>query len=294
MDVTMKYLHIFLILILFVSFTGCTGVVNTEIKPEYKVSDDGTITLKLPVPKVSSKPINTNGTAQVEELTFQTIAGDVTMILVAPAHPKAGFVWAPGAGVPASGHIEHLLTYADHGYAVLVDDIRGNGGKTPGYPLNIQTDYQQMGKGEWPQIYLITADLILAERYLHERYGTIPIYSVGESNGGRYAAVAAAIDTNFTGYVGISTSGFERQGDQYTGLARSFMLSIDPDAVAPKLSERQAYIFHAPADPIIPFENGKKLAGVLGGKTEFIPFNGTHGVNGEVDQILISRIRNLT
>jgi pimeloyl-ACP methyl ester carboxylesterase len=290
----MKCFRLILILVFLVCCAGCTGVANQDEKPEYLLADDGNLSFHLPAAPVTSEPVRTNGTIRVEELTFLTVSGNVTMILVAPEHPKAGFVWAPGAGVPASGHIEHLLAYAEKGYAVLVDDIRGNGGKTPGYPLNLDTDYQKLVKGEWPQVYLIIADLIQAEKYLHERYGNIPVYIVGESNGGRYAAVAVATDPNLTGYAGISTSGFGRQGDQYSGKAKSFMLSIDPDAVAARISDRPAYIFHAPKDPIIPFGTGKELATAIGGKTEFIPFNGTHGVTGEVDRILIDRIHALS
>jgi pimeloyl-ACP methyl ester carboxylesterase len=144
--------------------------------------------------------------------------------------------------------------------------------------------------GQWPQVYRIAADLFGAEQYLHRRYGPIPVWAVGESNGGRYAAQAVAADPGFSGYAGISTSGFDRMGDQYGGSARGFLLSVDPQALSGQISPRPSLIFHAPADPIIPFESGEKLARSLGNSSEFIRFNGTHGVNEEVDRILIERL----
>ncbi|MDD1728434.1 MAG: hypothetical protein LUQ50_05110, partial [Methanospirillum sp.] len=233
--------------------------------------------------------LKADGNATIEALTLTNFGGNVSAVLITSDHPKEGAVWAPGAGVPASGHIDHLLAYAHQGYAVLVVDVRGNGGNTSGYPMNIERDYGKFSAEEWPQIYLIIADMIDADRYLHERYGPIPIWMVGESNGGRYAAVAAAIDKQSAGYVGISTSGFERQGDQYQGTARSFLLSIDPDVMGPTIAPRPSFIIHAPQDPIIPLDSGKKLATVLGDSAQFFTFNGTHGVNDEVDQIILNQ-----
>lgn len=278
-----------LILICFLFSSGCTGIQNQDVKPAYQVSDTGYLSLQVPPGTVSNSTLKTDGNVTVEELTFTNFAGNVSAVMIAPQNPVGGAVWAPGAGVPASGHIDHLIDYARKGYAVLVVDIRGNGGKTPGYPLDFEKDYEKFASGEWPQVYLIISDLIEAERYMHERYGPIPIWMVGESNGGRYAAVAAGIDKKFAGYVGISTSGFDRQGDQYQGSARSFLLSVDPDVAGGLISPRPSLIFHAPRDPIIPIESGEKLARTLGDSARFFTFNGTHGFNGEVDQMLIDQ-----
>ncbi len=275
-----------LLLILVLLTCGCTGVQSQAVKPEYQVSDDGILSMEIPHGVVYNKTLETDGNVTVEELTFTNFGGNVSAVLIAPEHPKEGAVWAPGAGVPASGHIGHLLEYGREGYAVLVVDVRGNGGNTSGYPFNMERDYEKFSAGEWPQIYLIVADMIDAERYLHERYGQMPVWMIGESNGGRYAAVAAAIDNQSAGYVGISTSGFERQGDQYQGSARSFLLSIDPDVMGPRIAPRPSLIFHAPKDPIIPIDSGEKLAKVLGNSAQFFTFNGTHGFNDEVDQSL--------
>ena len=281
----------FLLLVILLFISGCTGVQNLQEKPAFQVSEDGNLSLQIPQVSQTSKVVQVTGNVTVEEVTFMTFAGNVSSILISPSHPIAAAVWAPGAGVPAAGHIDHLLAYGEAGYAVLVVDIRGNGGKTPGYPLDLKADYGKFISGtQWPQVYLTVADLIDAERYLHDRFGSIPVWAVGESNGGRYTAQAVAADPAFSGYVGISTSGFDRQGDQYEGTARSFLLSVDPEVLAGQISPRPSLIFHAPRDPIIPEESGEKLAKALGDSARFFKFNGTHGVNAEVDQILISQL----
>lgn len=282
---------LFLVALLFMLCAGCTGLQDQVKTPSYSVSEEGILSLILPDAPVSSTLLSSDGNISVEELTFATFSGNVSADLVTPPQPIAGVVWTPGAGVPASGHIAHLMDYARQGYAVLVMDVRGNGGKTPGYPFDIDRDYEKYSTGKWPQVYLIISDLIEAERYLHQRYGSLPVWIVGESNGGRYAAVASAIDPNVAGYVGISTSGFGREGDQYSGSARQFLLSIDPDVSGKILGQRPALIFHAPNDPIIPVDSGKELAKTIGQSAQFFPFNGTHGVNGEVDNLLLEQFK---
>lgn len=268
---------------------GCTGVEQKTEKPSYNISPEGLLMLTVPVPDISSSVLTSQGNITVEKLTMKTFGGDVNALLISPVHPSKALVWAPGAGVPASGHINHTQVLAEAGIAVLVVDVRGNGGETPGTPLNIDQDFNTFNEGNWPQYYLIVSDIKEAKDYLKSRFGNIPVYSVGESNGGRYAAVAAE-DSGFAGYVGISTSGMGREGDTYNEPARQFLLSIDPDVAVRAIEPRPIYIFHAPADPVIPFEQGKKLATTAGSGAKFFPFNGTHGVNGEVDSILVSEL----
>jgi len=279
------------LLALFLTISGCTGLESTPEKPAFILSDDGGLSLQIPESSSFSTVIGTDGNVTVEEVTLNTFAGNVSSVLISPANPVAGVVWAPGAGVPAFGHVDHLLAYGKAGIAVIVVDIRGNGGKTPGYPLNLEVDYGTLSSGDqWPQVYLITSDLITAKRYLNHRFGQIPIWAVGESNGGRYAAQAVSADSGFYGYVGISTSGFGRQGDQYEGMARSFLLSVDPEVLAGSISPRPSLLFHSSNDSIIPIEFGERLAKSLGDSAEFFRFNGTHGVDAEVDAVLISRL----
>jgi uncharacterized protein len=266
---------------------GCTG--TQPVERTYSVNSSGVLSVQCPPVQVTENVLKTDANVTVSRLVFHTPHGDVFGLLAAPAKPKAAFVHAPGAGNKKEGHEGRAVSYAQQGFAYLVLDIRGNGGETPGYPLDFEKDFALYQKGEFPEYYDTVCDIINARQFLASRYG-VQVYASGESNGGRYAAVATAIDPGFAGYVGISTSGFGRAGDNpnFTADARKFLLSIDPDIYIGTISPRQVILFHAPDDPIIPFGDGRKLFDLAKEPKKFFSFNGTHGVNGEVDQELIA------
>ena len=139
---------------------------------------------------------------------MHTGKGDVVTYLSTPKQPKAAIVYSPGAGEKIAGHEERMVRYALAGYAFFFVDTRGNGAETPGIPFSpqlFQQDYTKFETRQWPQYYLSICDLVNARQILTDRF-SVPVYAVGSSNGGRYAAVAAGVDPEFAGYVGISTS----------------------------------------------------------------------------------------
>lgn len=292
MDFRMKLGNVNLIVLAAILFSaGCTGLAPPQhnVSRTYSVNDSGILSLGSPEDLVNEFPEGIDGGVSITRLVFQSADGPFYAILAAPEHPKAAFIHVPGAGVKKEDHLSRAVIYADHGFAYLVIDPRGNGGETPGYPLSFEKDYNRFVSRDTPQYYEIICDLITARKYLTGRFG-IPVYSSGESNGGRYALIAAAIDKAFAGYAGISTSGFGHAGDRYEGDAQRFLLSVDPDVYAAMIAPRPVWIFHAPEDPIIPIEDGKRLFEMAGEPKQFITFNGTHGVNGEVDDRLIALV----
>jgi len=276
-----------LVILVSVLLAGCTGSQTAD--RTYSVNSSGVLSVQCPPVQVTENVLTTDGNVTVSRLAFHTPHGDVFGLLAAPPAPKAAFVHAPGANNKKEGHEGRAINYAHNGYAYLVLDIRGNGGETPGYPMDFEKDYALYQKGGFPEYYDTVCDMINAQQYLTSRYN-VPVYASGESNGGRYAAVATAIDPGFAGYVGISTSGFGRAGDnpRFDDTARKFLLSIDPEVYIGAISPRPVILFHAPDDPIIPFSDGKKFYDLANEPKKFFSFNGTHGVNGEVDQILIA------
>jgi hypothetical protein len=121
----------------------------------------------------------------------------------------------------------------------------------------------------------------------------VPIYSMGSSNGGRYAAVAAGIDPAFDGYVGISTSDWglldsiTQQG--ITGDPVRFATSLEPGTYIGQISPRPVWIFHARSDPIIPFESGQQFFEKAQDPKTFIAFSGDHGINPDVDERILEQ-----
>jgi len=276
-----------LIILMAALLAGCTG--TQPVERTYSVNSSGALSVQCTPVQVTENILRTEGNVTISRLVFHTPHGDVFGLLASPAKPKAAFVHAPGAGNKKEGHEGRAVSYAQNGYAYLVLDIRGNGGETAGYPLDFEKDFELYQNNGFPEYYDTVCDMINARQFLISRYD-VPVYATGESNGGRYAAVATATDPGFAGYVGISTSGFGRAGDnpQFKEDAKKFLLSIDPDIYISAISPRPVILFHAPDDPIIPFGDGRKLYELAKEPKKFFPFNGTHGVNGEVDQVLIA------
>jgi alpha-beta hydrolase superfamily lysophospholipase len=275
------------ILVVFLALAGCTG---NRASSSYSVDSNGVLFVSCAPVTTSEEILFTNETYTETKVVMHTQSGDVVTYLAAPEHPRAAIVYVPGAGEKPSVHEERMVRYTAAGYAFLFVDIRGNGGQTPGYPFNPQRDFSLFEKGDWPQYYLTVCDLVAAQQVLSGRFG-VPVYAMGSSNGGRYAAVATGVDPDFTGYVGISTSDWGvldsaiQQG--YSGNLIRFATSLEPSTYFAKISPRPVWIFHAVNDPVIPFDSGKQFFQRAKEPRTFIEFSGSHGINTDVDDRII-------
>jgi len=271
----------------FIALAGCTG---NRASSSYSVDSNGVLSVSCAPVTTGEEILFTNETYTKTKVVIHTQSGDVVTYLAAPEHPRAAIVYVPGAGEKPAGHEERMIRYTAAGYAFLFIDIRGNGGQTPGYPINPQRDFSLFEKGDWPQYYLTVCDLVAARQVLSGRFG-VPVYAMGSSNGGRYAAVAAGVDPEFSGYVGISTSDWGvldsaiQQG--YSGNLIRFATSLEPSTYFAKISPRPVWIFHAVNDPIIPFDNGKRFFQRAKEPRTFIEFSGDHGINTNVDDRIL-------
>jgi len=272
-----------------VLYAGCTG---TPAKSSFSVDNDGIFSITTAPATMIEQVLFSNETYTKSRIVMHTGNGDVVTYLSTPPKPKAAIVYAPGAGEKLAGHEERMVRFAAAGYAFLFVDTRGNGGETPGYPFNPELDFNAFENGNWPEYYEMVCDLSQARQILSDRLH-VPVYAVGSSNGGRYAAVAAGTDRNFAGYVGISTSDWGildaalQQG--YTGEPLRFVTSLEPGTYIRKISPRPVWMFHAKSDPIIPFESGKDLFSRAGEPKTFSEFSGDHGINPDVDAKIIGQ-----
>jgi dipeptidyl aminopeptidase/acylaminoacyl peptidase len=280
------------LLIAFLIASGCTGSA-TPPRSTYTVDAGGALTLNCAPVTSSEEVLFTNETYTKSRVVLHTEDGEVVTYLAAPKAPKAVIVYAPGAGEKLAGHEERMVRFTAAGYAFLFVDTRGNGGETGGLPFGqqlIQQDYTKFGKGEMPQYYLSVCDLISAQRLLAKKYN-VPVYAMGSSNGGRYAAVASGVDPDFAGYVGISTSdwGLYRSvvNQGYPNDLVRFAASLEPGTYIGRISPRPVWIFHAKKDPVMPFENGVQFFDLAQQPKTFIEFSGDHGINPNVDEEII-------
>ncbi len=275
------------LIVVLIALAGCTG---QQVSSSYSVDNKGILSVVCAPVTTSEEVLFKNETYTKTKIVLHTQTGDVVTYLAAPQNPKAAIVYVPGAGEKISGHEGRMVTYAAAGYAFLFVDIRGNGGETPGYPFNPQRDFSLFEKGEWPQYYLTVCDLVHARQILTGKF-QVPVYAMGSSNGGRYAAVAAGVDPDVAGYVGVSTSDWGildsaiQQG--YAGNVTRFAASIEPSTYFSKISPRPVWIFHAVNDPVIPFDDGKKFFERAREPKTFIEFSGEHGINADVDERIL-------
>lgn len=281
---------IFVTVIGFSLIAGCTGTPATS---SYSVDNNGILELTCAPAANTEEMLFSNGTYTKSRIVFHTENGDVVSYLGAPQQPKAAIVYAPGAGEKLAGHEERMVRFASEGYAFLFVDTRGNGGETGGIPFSqqmIQQDYAKFEKGTMPQYYMSICDLVSARKMLAGKY-KVPVYGIGSSNGGRYAAVAAGVDPQFAGYIGISTSDWGLRdsvlGQGYSGNPVRYATSIEPGTYLGRISPRPVWIFHAKEDPIIPFESGKTFFEKAREPKTFLEFSGTHGINSDVDNQII-------
>ena len=97
-----------------------------------------------------------------------------------------------------------------------------------------------------PQYYLSVCDLVSAQKLLTGKF-SVPVYAMGSSNGGRYAAVAAGVDPQFAGYIGISTSDWglldSLNQQELSGDPVRFAASIEPGTYIGKISPRPVWMY---------------------------------------------------
>ena len=286
-------------MILLIASAGCMGTPGNGAKPAYSIDNKGILSVTCAPVTTSEEMLFSNETYTKTRIVMHTQSGDVVTYLAAPKNPIAAIVYAPGAGEKITGHDERMVQYAAAGYAFMFVDIRGNGAETPGLPFSpqlVQLDYSRFETGGWPQYYLSVCDLVNAQKIISDRF-SVPVYMMGSSNGGRYAAVAAGVEPKFTGYVGISTSDWGlldssiQQG--YSGAPVRFATSVEPSTYFTKIAPRPVWIFHAASDPIIPFVKGKQFFDSAQEPKKFTEFSGSHGINSDVDAQIIAHLRQI-
>ena len=143
-------------------------------------------------------------------------------------------------------------------------------------------------------------DALAAAEILRVQPGIDPgrIIYAGESNGGRFAIIACALDAKARGILAISTSGYGTDAAvAAAGLTDKdtirFYRSIDPDTYLSKITPRSLAMIHSLNDTVIPYQLAEQTYAIASQPKSFDTVGCTkHGycteMNGYIEKRLLS------
>lgn len=190
-------------------------------------------------------------------VSFESRGDKVQALLRIPSNASSsspGVILLPGAGVSKEGEQGLAVELSKMGYATLTLDQRNQGA------INIEGDLELFRAGLEPVEYLMVYDVLKAADVLSTQPEIDPerLAVLGESNGGRFAIIACALDPSLKGVIGISTSGYGTGELDPVKVADSeayrFYLSVDPDTYLSALPPSRLVMIHSFNDTVIPHE----------------------------------------
>ncbi|MBI3622992.1 alpha/beta hydrolase [Candidatus Pacearchaeota archaeon] len=219
-----------------------------------------------------------------ESRNFLNYSTTIYGLLIMPKNIKnvPGLILLPGGAVKKESESILASKIANLGYAVLTFDQRGIG-ETGGYYLSFEDDYRVFSQGKEPIQHLSVYDALKAYDVLKKIKGVDKnnIAVAGESMGGRYAIITAAIDKRLKGVIAISSSGFhfKDENQPYT----PYLLSIDPDHYIDKISPNNVFMLHSLNDSTISINDSKETFSLAKDPKKFYEVkNCAHGYCNEM------------
>ncbi len=199
---------------------------------------------------------------------------------------KSAIILLPGAQVTKEGEDARAAKFAEWGYVTLTIDERGNTGETGGGIISMDDEYAAFIDNREPITHKMVFDVLKAYDFLAERddVDSKNIIVFGESMGGRFAIMAAAVEPRIKAVVGVSTAGYDSLNQQFENndVAR-FFKSIDPDAYVAKISPRNVLMVHSTNDTVIPIDMARKTFNYAPEPKKFITVDyKTHGWSPEM------------
>lgn len=263
----------------------------------WTVNKDGILSYPENRGKVEVKVLNiTEGSNDtLETISFQSKDYTVEGLLRIPLSEKKvpAVVILPGATVPKERTQGLAEIFSGIGIASLAIDQRNLGGVDPQY------DYELFKAGKEPIEHKMVFDALRSVDVLRQdpRIDAKRIAIIGESNGGRFAIIAAAIDPEIKGVIGISTSGYDTES-QLAGINDEtiirFYRSIDPETYLGFLPPRKLVMMHSVNDSTIPIKLAKKTFDKASEPKQFYEVTtGTHGFSEGMRAPLENEIRQM-
>jgi len=286
----------------FISAGGWTSGIK-----DYAVSEAGLLRYKVDLPPHNFSQWNKDGNSSISEVRFESRGAEIAAILRIPVteirtelaeNPGLpGIVLLPGATVSKEAEQGLARRLADLGYSSITLDQRNLG------VVDLQGDLQHFLQGWEPEEHKMVHDALAAAMILRDRpeIDRDRIVYAGESNGGRSAIIACALDKEARGVLAISTCGYGTAGAIASAAgaidpdSARFYLSIDPESYLGEVSPRPLAMIHSRNDTIIPFRLAEETY-ALGKEPKSLNTVGcaTHGYCREMDDALKEELKKMS
>ena len=264
---------------------------SSESKDEWRVTDDGFLEYPTPAPEYRLIPSKATSDPNLREVRFSSRGAEVAGLLRIPepvAQKPGGFpgvVLLPGATINKEQEQGLAEFLSNLGYASIAIDQRNLG------IVDMRSDLEAFLEGQEPTEDKMVHDALAAAEVLRMQPEIDPgrIVYVGESNGGRFAIIASALDPKSRGVIAISTCGYGVEEEiNYLRMngpdAVRFLRSIDPDTYLKKIPPRRFVMIHSSNDPLISFDSANHTnEKALEPKAMHTVECATHGRCGEMD-----------
>lgn len=277
---------------------GVIGILhNMRTSEDWSVSNEGKLSYDMPekIDYSITKSNTTENSNILKWITFKSTDGIIQGLMRFPPSKEKvpGIVVLPGAGVTKEDQEGLASDLADMGYATITIDQRNRGA------INPEADLELFEKGKEPVEYSMVYDALMAAKALRDQNEVDPenIAMLGISNGGRFAIIATALDSEIKAVVGISTSGYQTGSIDKSMVdedAYRFYRSIDPETYIASISPRKVIMFHATNDSTIPYGMAERTFELANEPKAMYTVNGTtHGYSSSTKEELKKELANI-
>ena len=260
-----------LIIALFTGWMNCPGSTPAakSNSQDWRVDGDGMLVYQLSKPELNlSEEVEeeVDGNSSLISVQYASRGAEIAGLLRMPKYSRTvsdeannkdgipGIVLLPGATVTKEREQGLARRLADMGYATLTFDQRNLG------RIDVNADLELFMKGSEPVEHMMVYDALAAAEILR----SVPeidmerIIYAGESNGGRFAIIACALDKQALGVLAISTCGYGTDAAVAQGGIKDeetirFYRSIDPDTYLPLIAPRPLAMIHSKNDTVIAY-----------------------------------------
>lgn len=272
---------------------------NSTHKAAWEVSEAGVLSFpERGEPSFTAREIKDTYAPENPDIlklvSFESKGQNIQALLRIPSSSSAapGIVLLPGAGVTKEGEQGLAVELSKMGYATLTLDQRDLAN------INMKKDLELFKAGLEPVEYLMVYDALKASDVLaaQTEINKERLAILGESNGGRVALLACALNPALKGAIGISTSGYDSEDIDPATDAEiiRFSRSVDPNIYLSNLPPAKLILIHSLNDPVIPYEEAQKtFALAKEPKTMYNVTEETHGYTASMQPFLEKELKSI-